>query len=551
LTAFVVANVPGLMWGLPASDGWDNDGIAPRDFLAGLVQTFSPGDYYQYPPVQLVVLFVLTLPVTLVGVLRAASFAPADVVHEMIKVPYMTAIAIVARCVSLLMAAGAIDRIAKITAEVRGERAELFTLAFGAVCAPLTYYARTTNLDVPYMFFATEAMLALVRAIARHEPTRLRRFAVFAVLAMGTKDQAYALFLGAVPATILLFFAMDRWAREHRRELLVAIAKYAAMSVALMLVVDAVIFNPRGFSARVHFLVGSASQDYVHYTNDWVGRFRVLSDIVDRAPRYYPAPLIAIAIVGGGLAMWRSKKAELRVASLVPLLCLLSYTAFFNCVARRTDHRFVLPQMMLLAAYGGAGLDLLTTQASAVRKKLAWAVTLGLFVTASFACVSVTATLLLDPRYDAEDWLREHVRPGDLVETHGLNVYLPRFPKDARVIRVGPEPVNKRNPMPGIEEVNDAFGNAEARAPRFIVVSEGWVWRYLLNPGEKLERGRVLPPTQIKTGSELDGSTFFQGLVGGQRGFHRVHASTWDSKIFPRLDFHASTSREIWIYERN
>jgi hypothetical protein len=489
--------------------------------------------------------------VTLVGLVKAASFAPADVVHEMIKVPYMTAIALVARAVSLLMAAGAIDRISKMTEEVRGERAGLFALAVGAVCAPLTYYARTTNLDVPYMFFATEAMLALVRAVARHELVRLRRFAIFAVLAMGTKDQAYALFLGAVPAAIVLFFALDRWAREHRRDVAIAGVKYLALSVALILVVDAVVFNPRGFAARVHFLVGSASQDYVHYTNDWIGRFRVLSDIADRSTRYYPLPLIAIAVIGGAMAVLRLKKPELRVAALVPLLCALSYTAFFNCVARRTDHRFVLPQMMLLAAYGGMGLDLLTTQANVIRRRLAWIVTLGVFAVAGFACASVTATLLLDPRYDAEAWLREHVRPGDLVETHGLNVYLPRFPSDARVIRVGPEPTNKRNPMPGIEEVKDAFGNAEARGPRFIVVSEGWVWRYLLNPSEKLESGRVLPPTQIRTGSELDGSHFFQGLVGGQRGFHLVHASKWDSKIFPRLDFHASTSREIWIYERN
>jgi hypothetical protein len=130
-------------------------------------------------------------------------------------------------------------------------------------------------------------------------------------------------------------------------------------------------------------------------------------------------------------------------------------------------------------------------------------------------------------------------------------VYLPRFPNDVRVIRVGPEPTAQRNPMPGIVEVQDEFGHAEARAPRFIVVSEGWAWRYLLDPNVKLEPGRVLPPTQKRTGSELDGSTFFQALLRNDRGFHHVHSSRWESRTFPRLDFHASTSREIWIFERN
>ena len=41
-----VLHVVGIGWGLPASDGWDNDGVAPRDFLPGLAATFTPGRFY-------------------------------------------------------------------------------------------------------------------------------------------------------------------------------------------------------------------------------------------------------------------------------------------------------------------------------------------------------------------------------------------------------------------------------------------------------------------------------------------------------------------------
>src|SRR5687767_14944759 len=84
-----LVRVVGIGWGLPASDGWDNDGIAPRDFLAGIVETFTPGHYFTYPPVHLVLLAILTAPITIVALVRAPSLAPADVVHEIVKVPYM------------------------------------------------------------------------------------------------------------------------------------------------------------------------------------------------------------------------------------------------------------------------------------------------------------------------------------------------------------------------------------------------------------------------------------------------------------------------------
>lgn len=551
LCAFVLMNIPGLAWGLPASDGWDNDGIAPRDFLAGLVETVTPGHYYQYPPVQLVLLGLLTLPVTLIGLANAASLSPQDVIAEMVKVPYMTAIALIARSVSLLMAAGTISAVSRMVEEVKGARAGLFALAFGALNAPLAYYARTSNLDVPYMFFASTAMLSLVRALARKDPSHLRRFTVFAVLAVGTKDQAYALFLGAVPFAFALWLWRSPWASTRRKELALRVAKLLAFAVILLVLVDLVPVNLSGFRARVHFLVGSASQDYVHYTNDWTGRFRVLQDIMDHAPRYYSVPALILALVGGALAIFKIKDRDVRLAALIPLLCAVSYTMFFNCVARRTDHRFVLPQMILLAAYGGMALDLLTAQRQKWRFWASWVLTVSMGGAAVFACASVTAALVLDPRYDAEAWLRQNAHAGDVIETHSLNVYLLRFPAQAKVIRVGPDPVQKRNPMPGITEVQDDYGHARARGPRFIVVSEGWAWRYLLDPKVHLEPGRVLPPTQIKTGSDLDGATFFPALLENRAGFHHVHSSRWNSRFFPRLDFHASTSREIWIYERD
>jgi hypothetical protein len=68
-----VLHTIGIGWGLPASDGWDDDGVAPRDFLVGAYMTYRPGHYFTYPPLHLLVLTVLSLPATLVGLARSAS----------------------------------------------------------------------------------------------------------------------------------------------------------------------------------------------------------------------------------------------------------------------------------------------------------------------------------------------------------------------------------------------------------------------------------------------------------------------------------------------
>src|SRR4051794_17674471 len=143
-----VLHAVGIGWGLPASDGWDNDGIAPRDFLVGLVETFTPGHYFTYPPVHLVLLGVVTLPVTLTALLRAPSLDQAAVVGEIVRVPYMTILAYEARWVSLAMSVGIVYMLAKIGEELRGRRAGLWVAAACGVNAPFGYYAHTSNLDV-------------------------------------------------------------------------------------------------------------------------------------------------------------------------------------------------------------------------------------------------------------------------------------------------------------------------------------------------------------------------------------------------------------------
>jgi hypothetical protein len=550
LAAIVVLRVVGIGWGLPASDGWDNDGVAPRDFLAGLVETVRPGHYYTYPPAHLALLALATAPITAVALARAPSLTQADVIARMLEVPTMTAIAIVARLVSLAMSIGVVWAVAKTAEELAGKRAGWWAAAFVGVNAPLTYYAHTTNLDVPYLFWGSLAMLALVRAVNRDDPRLLRRWAVLAAIAVATKDQAYALFLLAAPAAVALW-AMTL-GRERRRLLQLEAAVAVVLGAGILVAVDGVLYNPAGFRARVGFLLGPASQAYAQYSSDWLGRWYVLRDTAGTLDHFYPWVLSAFAPLGLLLLLRDGAGRSGRVvAALLPLLVAVSFFVAFNCVARRTDERFVLPQSVMLAVYGGIGLDAAFSRIRPMGGWVARAAVVASLAWGLFEAAAVDVNLLGDPRYAAEAWLRDHLRPGDTIETYGLNVYMPRFPPGSHVIRVGPDASDHRNPMPGVEEVLDAYDNARGRGARYIVVSAGWGWRYLIDARAFPTTGRPLPARQRQTAEDARATTYFGALVlSAYTPYRLVYDAAFESKIWPRVDLHASTSREIWIYER-
>jgi|HubBroStandDraft_1064217.scaffolds.fasta_scaffold06613_2 hypothetical protein len=545
LCGVLVLHAVGLAWGLPSTDGWDDDGVAPRDFLVGVVRTFTPGDYYTYPPLHVLILAALTMPVWAVGVIVAPSLSPPALIHEFLNVPCMTAFALVARLVAVTMSLGVVYALAKVGEELRGPRAGLAVAVVVGLNAPFVYYAHTSNLEVPYCCWASFALLFLVRAIVRHNPAELKGACALAALAISTKDQAAALFVLGFPLGLLAWFALDAWARENARVVLKQALLGGATAVGLVLTVDGAIINPSGFRARIGFLLGSASQDHASYAGTLAGRLFVLRDSALHFDRFYPVPFAALAIVGLAVAGGTPSR---RAAGLAPLLLSASFLALFNCLARRTDERFLLPQMLFLGVYAGLGLEaaLRAARPAARLRNGAGAALVGW---ALFECVAVDVNLLDDARYDAEAWLASHVQPGESLEVYGNLVYLPRLPPQARVVRVDQKSVAARNPLPGATEVVAPFQDVERRKPRWIVVTETQVWPYLVDAADVARRGRILTPGQ--SAAQRDPArAYFRDLVAGRAGYRVAHVSEWTSRIWPLVQIHASTGQRVHIFER-
>ena len=449
----------GLSWGMPSSDSWDNDGVAPRDVLPGLAATFTPGEYYTYPPLQLAIIGLLTLPVTLLAVVNAESTALPDVIREIVEPPYMTTITMTARMVTLLMSLGIVTCVALLAGDLAPKERRRSVMTFAALFASLdwafSYYAHTSNLDVPYLFWACLAVLWLTRAIARREPKRLRVFATFAAMAVGTKDQAYAMFLVGAPAALAAWTALDPWPRAHAKQVLRELGIAVAIGAVLLALIDGAITNPTGFRARVAFLTGPASKDFEMDSRDASGRVFAFVESFLYFRRHYPPALAVFVVIGLGRAALRAKELGRRAMAsmIVPIVVAISFALCFNVAALRTEERFTLPQMLMLSVFAGFGIDAVWIT-NARRRAWRWVPRAGavaLLVLALVECIRVDATLLAEPRYDTETFLAANARPSDTIETHGLNVYLPRFPPGPRVVRVGKTDPKRRGLIPGIE----------------------------------------------------------------------------------------------------
>jgi 4-amino-4-deoxy-L-arabinose transferase-like glycosyltransferase len=550
LVATLAVHLVGITWGLPGADGWDDDGIAPRDFLSGVYESYVPGSFFTYPPVHLLLLTVLTAPGWIVGLVRATSLAPHDVIAELTRVPYMTAFSFVARVVAEVMAVGIVYAVARIGEDLWGRRAAVWSAGVAALNMSLAYYAHTSNLDVPYLFWAMFALLWFVRAIVRRELRLLRYAGLCAALAVGTKDQAYAVFVLSVPLALGAWLATDAWPRENARALVRQLGLAIGIAAVLLALVDGAVTNPSGFVKRVHFLTGTASQDHAYYAASWVGRQRVLEDVVRFFDRYYPVALGPFVLAGLYLHVARTKgEPGRRVAGLLPALAVVSFTLAFNCVARRTEHRFVLPQSIFVSLYAGLAFDALTAPTSRIRV-IGWVAAVAIGGRALFDCVAVDVALVRDPRYAAEAWLDAHVLPGDSIEVYGNNVYLPRFPSGARVQRVDPEPLLGRSPLPGVTEIEQPFDAVEDRKPEWIVASEAWTWRYVILPPNDPKGAIVLAPQQAERERDVATRAYFASLFHGTGEYEMVYQARYDDSFWPRIDIHASTTRTIFVFRR-
>jgi hypothetical protein len=415
LGASLILNVAGLWWGLPGS--WVAIELKPQYIFDALSLHFSHGWYDAYPPVHFYVLTTAWSPMLLLTSLGRINFDGAG----------YTLLVLVSRVVSVAMAAGLVTAVCISGTRAFGRRAGLLTAATVALTVPFLYYAKTANVDVPYLFWWALSMVFYLRLLETGRMTDYLLFAATATLSICTKDQAYGLYVLAPFVIVEQVWRVNRTAGTPRAFLRALVDRRilaaAVVSGVLFALCQNLLFNRAGFMDHVRFITGPGSATYRVYEATLPGRLELLRVTIRLIEVSMGWPLFVAGAIGLLLAAATPSQRRMAVWLLLPAVS--SYVTFINVILYNYD-RFVLPMCFTLAIFAGLAFDRLLSSRSRVR---AWgaAAVAGVFAYTLLYAGTVDVLMIEDSRYDVERWMRAHVRPNDLVGVSGLREYLPRI----------------------------------------------------------------------------------------------------------------------------
>ncbi len=413
----LVLNIVGVWWGLPGAS-WMPDELTPAAVLGAAGQRFGHGWYDRYPPFHFMVLAAVSSPVIVMEWLGRLAFTDS--------VPF-TLLALLGRLVSTAAAAGTLLAIYACGSRTFGRRAGVLASATFALVIPFVYYAKSANLDVPYLFWFAVSLVFYVKLLEDLALHDFIGFAACATLAICTKDQAYGLYLLTPIAILYRMWVANREA-EIRRPLTRALVDARigwAVGVAAVVFVLAhnVMFNARGFVAHVAFVAGPASVSYRDFAPTLAGRIGLLRLTVSIIRMTWGWPMFLVSIAGLVLAL--TTPAYRRVTVWLALPIVSYYLGFVNVVLYNYD-RFMLPACLVLSLFAGLAWD---RWLSAHGRGHAWrAAAAGLvFACTMLYAATVDLVMLRDSRYTVEQWLAAHVVEGDVVGYVFPLQYYPRL----------------------------------------------------------------------------------------------------------------------------
>jgi hypothetical protein len=410
LVGAAVLFATGSWWGQPAFVDWAPDEVSPDEVLEAVRTRFAGGWTTNYPPLHLAVLAAFDAPFFI----TAAAGLPSI---DDVRVRGM--VVVVNRLVSAAMGIGILFFVYRLCAEYRKPRAGIAAAAFATAVLPLTYYAKTANVDVPCHFWFMLALVFLMRALRGRAPGDFYAFTLAGMAAVCTKDQAYGYFILPAVAIAWLAFAPGRaqsTAEPRPRTVLIM----AGLVVACVLVLDGALWNPSGFVEHFRMMAGPASEPFRTYPPTLSGHGRMAMDAFSELGRMLSWPIFAIAVAG---VVWAIRCRERGLLML--LLAPVSYYVTLISVIGYHYDRFFIGVALILCAFAGWAADR-ALAAEGPRRAL---VKIAICATIAYAVARVAALdalMIRDSRYGAEAWLRQNVAPGSMVAAAGRDLYLPR-----------------------------------------------------------------------------------------------------------------------------
>lgn len=425
--AFTLYLVP-LTWGLPGWRGWAPDEIDPQAVLKAAAHSFSGSWTSRYPPLHYYVLAGLYQPLDWVA--GPGRLALGEV--ELNQLYFLAG-----RLLSVLLATATLWLVYRCSRVFHDRFTSCVATAATALMVPFTYYAKTVNLEVPYLFWFVLSLLFFARLLHGHRLPDYLAFSAAASFAVCTKDQTYALYvLPVVMAPVVL--AAHRRRQEDRRGGVFTVLWdrrllwSAVVGVGLFIAIHKLPFDLHGFQHHIAEM-RRASSTAAEFGNSLSGHLALALASLRLTAFNLGLPLFLAALVGVTAATLDFRKSW-KLLSL--LVFVVSYYLFFIVVIRYSYDRFFLPVALVLTLFAGP----------VVAKLLRWRrlpaaaagiVLVGIFGFALLRAASVDAMMLADSRYTAEAWLTEHLKDDGVAVVGGRSVKLHVRGPDRMVWREG------------------------------------------------------------------------------------------------------------------
>jgi hypothetical protein len=530
--------VPGIDWGLPEAtspetvEPWAIDTVAPIMPLNEAYYKFtrSGNEWLVYPLFHFIVLDFVYAPYIALQYFSGNLEKPSDTFPYGIEDPiaFCRTLTFLANAVSLLMALGIVIIVYQITAELFSARAGFWASLMTALLAPLSYYAKTSNLDVPYIFWSCLAFWQYIRIIKRQHIRHYIAFAIFAALAIATKDQAYG-FFALIPLVILYALARKICGRKTvgLRELGSALFSKPAFG--------AVCAGAGVFAVANNLIFGGwpAFIDHLAFHRSLLNQRLEVTDIYTVAKQFSllqeSAGLLieafgygSFVLCLGGILQAFIKRQWLAASTL---LFAVSYYTLCLAVVGLVFIRYLLAPAIMLTPFAGAFIVALFERKPAIRTVAMLAVA-GCFLWQAAITANLTLTLLKDSRYQASSWIHTHIPRGTTIESWVPLKYSPHLSKNYRISVQGVD----REGMPIKEELTEE--SLQERNPQHILLQQG-----LGVSGDP------------ETWQDPEAKKYWQALISGKSGYRVVE--TFETPHFIPFRQITGTRPTVILLERS
>jgi len=460
-------NFWGITRGLPNVEDWDPDSIAPLGPLVYAKRLFYGEVWWEeYPPFHYMLLAAIMAPYVGLLWLTGGIHNPQDTYPYGLVQPEiaLSNFILIARSVNALMGVGLVGIAYQVGRNIFDRRTGFLTGLLFACCPLSVYYAHTANLEVPYLFWSALAILSLTRLTRALATKHFVGLGVFTALAVATKDQAYGLFT-LVPLALAVFCFRNQ--RQGSPNLFLRRAWYGLVGFSLVyLVASNIPWNLSGWIEHVHYIMGSGSARYQTYPNTIAGHFGLAFHAVAHLANALNVPIFLCCLTG---LLYAKRNQHAFFSLVVPFF---SYYLTFLSVVLYVYPRFIFPLIFLVLPLGGRVLSELWETQSKVARLFVGSVLVHAFAYGFFLDLQFT----WDSRYEAEEWMRTNLRPGTVIGTDAQPAYLPRFPKDVKVVKIS---ISK-----------DQIHFEKETPPEYLVLSRAQYRRYrisdLTEPEQKL-----------------------------------------------------------------